>query len=87
MRDRSGQLVDLRVAQLAPRLHRAEQVALRELLHADGVLDGRDVGVQHRGLGAAADGDHIEVEVLGQALVEAHFLFAEMLAGLERGEV
>jgi hypothetical protein len=35
------------------------------------------------GFGAAGDRQHFQVQILGQALVEAQFFVAEMLAGLQ----
>ena len=85
--DLLSHLVDVRGGQFAIGLQRAEQTVLRKLAHFQGVLDGRAFAAQLRCFGAAGDRQHFEIQILGQALVQAQLFSAEMLASLEAGEV
>ncbi len=85
--DLGGQGIDVRLGQFAALLHFAEQLALGEFAHAQGVFDHRTAAIQLGSAFAAGDGHHVPVEIAGQALIEAQLLTAEVTAGLQVGEV
>ncbi|MCY1178566.1 hypothetical protein D9M73_189220 [compost metagenome] len=60
---------------------------MRELAHLQYIFDGRAFAAQLRSLDAAGDGQHFEVQIVGQALVQAQFFSAKVFASLKAGEV
>ncbi|MNI76873.1 hypothetical protein D3C73_1331280 [compost metagenome] len=77
----------MRGGQFAIGLQGAEQAVLRELTHLQYIFDGWAFTAQLRSLGAAGDGQHFEVQIVGQTLVQAQFFSAKVSASLKAGEV
>ncbi|MNE07933.1 hypothetical protein D3C80_1005730 [compost metagenome] len=85
--DLPGQGIDMGGRQFTAGLQGAEQVVLGELAHLQHILECRTFASDLRRLGGAGDRQHFEVEVVGQALIQAQLFATEMLAGVEAGEV
>ncbi|MNR05377.1 hypothetical protein D3C85_1214070 [compost metagenome] len=83
----AGHLVDVRSGQFAVGLQGAEQLALRELAHLQGVIEHRAGATQLWRLDAPGDRQYFQVQVAGQALVQAQLFAAEVLACIQCGEV
>ncbi|MCY1399108.1 hypothetical protein D9M71_141570 [compost metagenome] len=60
---------------------------MRELAHLQQIFDGWPFAAQLRSFGAAGDGQHFQVQIVGQALVQAQLFSAKMLASLKAGKV
>lgn len=81
--DHRGQTID----QLTRDLLAVEQPLLREAAHPHAILEHRTRAADPRLIRGAGDGDHIEIEVIGQPAVEPQLLVAEVVAPLQGGKV
>lgn len=82
-----GEIIDLRKFRRAARNAVRYDGVGRKAVHLHGVLDDGAVRRERGLVGAAADGDDVEVEFRRQAAVEPQFFQAGQPAGLERGEI
>lgn len=82
-----GHFVDVCGGQFAIGLQRAEQLALRELAHFQGVFDNRAVTRDLRRFGTAGDRQHFQIQIIGQALVQTQLFAAEVPARFKAGEI
>lgn len=82
-----GQGVDMGAGQLATGLHGIEQLALGELAHLQGVFQYRATAVELRRRAAAGDRQDLQVQAIGQTLVQAQLFGTEVAACRQLGEV
>ena len=79
--------VNVRRRERAAARHAVEQIVLIETPHPERVFDRRSAAADHRRRGAAADGEHIQIQSGRGAAVQAQFFFAIVPARGERAEI
>ncbi len=87
VRDLLGQFVNMLVGQFAAALDCRQQVVLRELAHLQQVFDCLAVAADPRRLFAAGDRQDLQVEIVGEALIQAQLFVAIEAALVQAGEI
>ncbi|MNH06508.1 hypothetical protein D3C79_658780 [compost metagenome] len=82
-----GHLVDVLGGQFAVGLQGAEHLILWKLAHFQGVLDCLAVATQLRRFHATGDRQDVQVQAIGQALVQAQLFITEVFAAGQFGEI